>query len=171
MWWIAFAAPRPDPRSVFVGGDRFHQRHQLTLHRLILDLAVGAQQPEAERAVEEQQALDFAGLVVAVVEEGDRHIQRRRDLLKAGSADTIDALLVLLNLLEADAKLVAEFGLRDLLLDTRRRRIRLPNSMSGLPALRCFIFFAADLFILVTRPSNRESLARLGQRHVHDVPR
>jgi hypothetical protein len=29
----------------------------------------------------------------------------------------------------------------------------LPNSMSGLPALRCFIFLAADLFILVYRPS------------------
>ena len=31
-------------RSVFVRGDRFHQGHQLTLHGLILDLAVGPQQ-------------------------------------------------------------------------------------------------------------------------------
>jgi hypothetical protein len=26
--------------------------------------------------------------------------------------------------------------------------MRLPSSMSGFPALRCFIFFATDLFIL-----------------------
>ncbi|MGY3591129.1 hypothetical protein ACVIF9_009806 [Bradyrhizobium sp. USDA 4350] len=53
-----------------------------------------------------------------VVEEGHRHVQRGRDLLKAGSADAVHALLVLLNLLEADAQLVAEFRLRDLLFDT-----------------------------------------------------
>jgi len=32
-----------------VGGDRFHQGHQLTLYGLVLDLAVGTQQPQAER--------------------------------------------------------------------------------------------------------------------------
>src|SRR2546423_11341345 len=37
---------------------------------------------------------------------------------------------------------------RHIFLPPRRSRIRLPSSMSGLPALRCFIFFAADLFIL-----------------------
>jgi hypothetical protein len=40
--------------------------------------------------------------------------------------------------------------------------MRLPNSMSGLPALRCFIFFAADVFILVLPSFDREVL-RLGQ--------
>jgi len=39
----------------------------------------------------------------------------------------------------------------------------LPNSISGLPALRCFIFFAADLFILVLPSFNRETLAKVGQ--------
>jgi hypothetical protein len=33
-----------------------------------------------------------------------------------------------------------------------------------LPALRCFIFFAADLFILVLPSFNRETLAKFGQR-------
>src|SRR6195256_4508963 len=39
---------------------------------------------------------------------------------------------------------------------TRRSRIRLPSSMAGLPALRCFIFFAVDLFILVLPSFGRE---------------
>jgi hypothetical protein len=36
-----------------------------------------------------------------------------------------------------------------------------------LPALRCFIFFAADLFILVLPSFNRETLAKLGQGFLH----
>jgi hypothetical protein len=43
----------------------------------------------------------------------------------------------------------------------------LPNSISGLPALRCFIFFAADLFILVLPSFNRETLAKVGQGFIH----
>ena len=35
-------------RSVFVCRNRFHQGDELTLDRLILDLAVGAKQAEAE---------------------------------------------------------------------------------------------------------------------------
>jgi hypothetical protein len=46
----------------------------------------------------------------------------------------------------------------------------LPNSMSGLPALRCFIFFAADLFILVLPSFNRETLAKIGQRFLWYLP-
>ena len=42
----------------------------------------------------------------------------------------------------------------------------MPNSISGLPALRCFIFFAADLIILVLPSFNRETLAKLGQGFV-----
>src|ERR1700760_829292 len=112
-------ATGPRARRLFlVGGDRFHQGDELTLHRLVLDLAVGAQQPQAERAVEEQQTLDLARLVVAVVEEGDGNVERGRDLLQARSADAVDTLLVLLDLLKAHAELVAEFSLRDLLLNT-----------------------------------------------------
>src|ERR1700724_731288 len=108
----------PARRLFLVGGDRFHQGDELTLHRLVLDRAVGAEQPQAERAVKEQAALDLARLVVAIVEKGDGNVERGRDRLQARSADAIDALLVLLDLLEAHAKLVAELGLRDLLLDT-----------------------------------------------------
>ena len=89
----------------------------MPLHGLILDLAVGPQQPQAERAVEEQQALDFTRLAVAVVEKRDGHIERGGDRLQTRSADAIDALLVFLDLLEADAEFLAEFCLRDLLLD------------------------------------------------------
>src|ERR1700761_7917613 len=100
-----------DLALVFVGSDRFHQRYQLTLHRLVLDLAVGAQQPEAERAIEKQQALYFARLAVAIVEKRDGHIERGRDLLKTSGTDAIDALLVFLDLLKTDAKLIAELRL------------------------------------------------------------
>src|SRR6185437_16544495 len=103
------------------------QRHQLTLHGLILDLAVGPQQSQTERAVEEQQALDFARLAVAVIKEGDGHVERGRDLLKAGGPDPVDALFVFLNLLEADAELLAEFRLRNSLLDAPQ-----PNSFAHL---------------------------------------
>src|SRR3954451_15802889 len=107
-WHVLLARTGPGSRentkqSVFVRCDRFHQGHQLTLDRLVLDLAVGAQQAQAESTIEEQQALDFACLAVAVVEEGDGHIECRGDLLKTSCADAVDALLVLLNLLEADA--------------------------------------------------------------------
>ena len=119
------SARRSGDALVFVRGDRFHQGHQLTLYGLILDLAVGPQQPQAERAVEKQQAFDLARLAVAVVEECDGHIERGGDLLKTGGADAVDALLVFLNLLEADAKLVAELRLRDPLLDAPQ-----PDSLS-----------------------------------------
>ena len=56
-------------------------------------------------------------VAVAVVEECDGHIERGGDLLETGGADAVDALLVFLNLLKADAQLVAEFRLRDSLLD------------------------------------------------------
>jgi hypothetical protein len=39
----------------------------------------------------------------------------------------------------------------------------LPSSMSGLPALRCFIFFAADLFILVLPSFGRKVPEQMGQ--------
>jgi len=87
------------------------------LHRLILDLAIGAQQPEAEGAVQEQQAFDLARFAVTIIEECDGNIERRGDLLKTGGAYAVHALLVFLNLLKADAQLVAELRLRDSLLD------------------------------------------------------
>src|ERR1700738_4782062 len=124
---IASAAPqsrcartgtdRPVLKLGFVRGDRFHQRHQLALHRLILDLAVGAQQSQAKRAVKKQQALDLPRLAVAVIEEGDGDIERCGDLLKTGGTDAVDALLIFLNLLEADAELIAKLRLGDFLLD------------------------------------------------------
>src|SRR6185437_5624908 len=100
-----------DRALILVRCDRFHQRHQLTLDGLILDLAVGPQQPEAERAVEEQQAFDFPRLAVAVVKERDGHVERGCDLLEASGTDPVDALLVFLDLLKADAQLVTEFSL------------------------------------------------------------
>ena len=112
-------------RLILVRGDRFHQGHQLTLDGLILDLAIGPQQPQAERAVQKQQAFDFPRLAVAVIKERDGHIERGRDLLKPCGADAIDALLIFLNLLEADAKFVAELGLRDMLLNAPQ-----PDSLS-----------------------------------------
>src|SRR6202041_757002 len=108
-------AATPALGSVFVGRDRFHQGHELPLDGLILDLAVGAQEPQAEGTIEKQQAFHFASLAVAVVEEGDGHIERRCNLLKTGGAHAIDAFLVFLNLLETYAQLFAKLGLRDLL--------------------------------------------------------
>src|SRR5581483_7738884 len=147
----ATAPPGPE-RLFLVGGDRFHQRDELTLHRLILDLAVGPEQPQAERAVQEQQALDLARLVVAVVEEGDGNVERGRDLLQTRSADAIDALLVLLDLLKAHAQLVAELGLRDLLLDTPQPDpfTKLNVGLAGTALLhslsRCFSHYVSPSF-------------------------
>src|SRR5581483_5469630 len=93
----------------------------------VLDLAVGSQEPQAECAVQEQQALDFPRLGVAVVEERDGHIERACDLLKPGCADAVDALLVLLHLLEADAELFTKLCLRDLLFDAPQ-----PDSLAKL---------------------------------------
>jgi hypothetical protein len=49
-------------------------------------------------------------------EEGmDRHVQRFGDLHQAAGADAVRALLVFLNLLEGDPKLIGERGLRHVL--------------------------------------------------------
>ena len=109
----------------FVGGDGLHQGHHLALNGLVLDLGVGPQKAEAEAAVEKQEALDLPRLGVAVVEEGDGHVECRSDLLEPGSADPVDPLLVLLDLLKADAQLVAELRLGDPLLDAAQ-----PNLLS-----------------------------------------
>src|SRR5215475_12680086 len=107
---VTGVAPNRSPARAlvlrFVRGDRFHQGNELTLHRLILDLAVGAQQPEAERAVEKQQTLHFSRLAVPVIEKCDGYIESGCDLRQARCADAVDALLVFLDLLEADAELV-----------------------------------------------------------------
>ena len=111
------AAKQVRERLCFVRGNRFHQGHQLTLHGLILDLAIGPQQSQAERAIEKQQALDLARLAIAVIEKCDGYVERGGDLLETGGADAVNALLIFLNLLKADAELVAELRLRDSLLD------------------------------------------------------
>ena len=87
------------------------------MHSLILDFAIGSQQSQAERAVEKQQALDLPRLAVAVVKEGDGYVERGGDLLKTGRADAVDAFLVFLHLLKADAEFVAKLRLRDFLLN------------------------------------------------------
>jgi len=51
--------------------------------------------------------------------------------LETSGTDAVDALLIFLNLLEADAKLVAELRLPRFVVRTRRSRIRFPSSMSG----------------------------------------
>src|ERR1700760_3085235 len=160
-------ATGPRARRLFlVGGDRFHQGDELTLHRLILDLAVGAEQPQAERAVQEQQALDLARLVVAVVEEGDGNIERGCDRLQAGSTDAVDALLVFLDLLKTHAKLVTEFGLRDLLLDTPQpdpfAKLNVGFTGTALlhPLSRCFGHYVSSSF-------GRNSPDKLGQGITH----
>src|SRR5579883_2637073 len=97
--------------SALVGGDRFHQGNKLALYRLILDLAVGAQQPQGERAVEKQQAFHLARLAVAIVKESDGHIERHCDLLETSGSNPVHALLVLLDLLKTDAELLAKLSL------------------------------------------------------------
>jgi hypothetical protein len=41
--------------------------------------------------------------------------------------------------------------------------MRLPSSISGFPALRCFIFFATDLFILSLPSFGHEAPQQMGQ--------
>ena len=68
-------------------------------------------------------------------------------MLQSMYINPVEALLVLLNLLEADAQFFGEFGLRDFNL-TRLRRMRLPSSMSGFPA---------DLGLAAPCPWHRQS--------------
>jgi len=81
----------------------------------------------AGSAIEKQQAFDLPRLAVAVVEERDGYVEGSGDLLKTGGADAVDALLIFLNLLEADAQFVAKLRLRDFLLNAAQ-----PNPLSQL---------------------------------------
>ena len=57
---LRWAAPaRSKAAESFVGCDAFDQRHKLALHRLAFYRGIGPQQPQAESAVHEQQALDL----------------------------------------------------------------------------------------------------------------
>src|ERR1700737_4847366 len=127
-------------RLLALVGNRFHQSHHLALHGLALDAGIGPQQPQAERAVEKQQAFDLPGLAVAVVEESYRHIEGCGNLLQAGRSDAVDAFLVFLNLLKAHSKLFAEIGLRDSLFDAPQTDLlsHLDVRFSGAPLLHFF---------------------------------
>jgi len=99
--------------------DLFRQFHHGPSHLGVPYAREGPDQPHRARRLEKTEA-DIDGVGVAAVlrrvgpriEERDRHTQRRRDPLQPAGRDAIGALLVFLDLLERDAELLAELGLR-----------------------------------------------------------
>jgi hypothetical protein len=76
------------------------QNYNLPLHHLIFDGGVGAQQSEAENAVEHEQALDGWFLAVTIVEKRYVDAEHLSDLLEQRRADPVDALFVFFHLLK-----------------------------------------------------------------------
>jgi hypothetical protein len=70
------------------------QNYKLSLHRFIFDGAVGAQQSEADDAVEEEQAVDVFFLAVTIVEKRYVDAEHLSDLLEPRRADPVDAPFV-----------------------------------------------------------------------------
>jgi hypothetical protein len=89
------------------------QNYKLSLHRLIFDGGIGAQQSEAENVVEEEQALDGWFLAVNIVEKRYIDVERLSDLLEPCGADPVDALFVFLHLLKGEFEVTSQAYLRD----------------------------------------------------------
>src|ERR1700687_5409616 len=89
------------------------QNYKLSLHHLIFDGGVGAQQSEAENAVEHEQALDRWVRAVTIVEKRYVDAEHLSDLLEPRRADPVDALFVFLHLLETDIEALSQSYLRD----------------------------------------------------------
>ena len=84
------------------------QNYKLSLYHLIFDGGVGAQQSEAENAVEHEQALDGWFLAVTIVEKRYVDAEHLSDLLEPRRADPVDALFVFLHLLETDIEVLSQ---------------------------------------------------------------
>jgi hypothetical protein len=80
---------------------------------LIFDGGVGAQQSEAENAVEHEQALDGWFLAVTIVEKRYVDAEHLSDLLEPRRADPVDALFVFLQLLKRETEVTGQLSLRD----------------------------------------------------------
>jgi hypothetical protein len=89
------------------------QNYKLSPHRLIFDGGVGAQQSEAENAVEDERAVDGWLLAVTIVEKRYVDAEHISDLLEPRRADPVDALFVFLHLLKGNTEVTSQLYLRD----------------------------------------------------------
>jgi hypothetical protein len=89
------------------------QNYKLSPHRFIFDGDVGAQQSEAENAVDDEQAVDVWFLAVTIVEKRYVDAEHLSDLLELGRTDPVDALFVFLHLPKGDAEVTSQLYLRD----------------------------------------------------------
>jgi len=89
------------------------QNYKLSPHRLIFDGGVGAQQWEAENAVDDEQAVDVWFLAVTIVEKRYVDAEHLSDLLEPRRADPVDALFVFLHLLKGEPEVTGQLFLRD----------------------------------------------------------
>src|ERR1700761_8738296 len=117
---------RPGPPSA----DRMHQRQNRCLECRIGDLGKGVEKLEGPRRrhqfgqrIRFRPALRTGGH--ALEKRRDWHIQGCSDLRQTAGPYAIDALLVLLDLLERDADLVRKLGLRQPSIETKQ-----PNPMT-----------------------------------------
>jgi hypothetical protein len=91
---------RSTPRS----RNHLDQNYKPSLHRFIFDGSVGAQQSEAENAVDDEQAVDVSLLAVTIVEKRYFDAEHLSNLLEPRRADPVDALFVFLHLLKGEAR-------------------------------------------------------------------
>ena len=80
---------------------------------MIFDGGVGAQQSEAENAVEHEQALDGWFLAVTIVEKRYVDAEHLSDLLEPRRADPVGAIFIFLHLLKGEAEVTGQLYLRD----------------------------------------------------------
>ncbi len=101
------------PRLTLRTRNHLDQNYKPSLHRSIFDGGVGAQQSQAENAVEDEHAVDIWFLAVTIVEEQYVDAERLSDLMEPGRADPVCALFVFLHLLKGEAEATGQLYLRD----------------------------------------------------------
>jgi hypothetical protein len=89
------------------------QNYKPSLHRSIFDGGVGAQQSEAENAVEDEHAFDVWFLAVTIVEKRHVDAEHLSDLLEPRRADPVHAHFVFLQLLKRETEVTGQLSLRD----------------------------------------------------------
>jgi hypothetical protein len=128
---------------------------------LIFDAGVGAQQSEAEKAVEEEQAVDVWFFAVTIVEKRYFDAEHLSDQLQPRRADPIETPFVFLHLLNVTPSLSPSSSC-EMPASRRRKRIRRPISMSASPADRglSLVDFGFDFLRIARSSCNPKAMAR-----------
>jgi hypothetical protein len=96
------------------------QNYKLSPQRFIFDGGVGAQQSEAENAVDDEQAADVWFLAVTIVEKRYVDAELLSDFLELRRADPAEALFVFLHLMKDEAEVTGQLWLANRICARRR---------------------------------------------------